>query len=55
MAAGREYYAEEALARRTAKERRVVPMNTYELLMVIIGFMNCLLIVLVAFIGNMKK
>ena len=30
-------------------------MNTFEILMVIIGFVNCLLIVLVAWISSMKK
>ena len=30
-------------------------VNTYETLMVVIGFVNCLLIVLVAWISSMKK
>ena len=30
-------------------------MNTYETLMVIIGFVNCLLIVLIAWISSLKK
>ena len=30
-------------------------MNTYETFMVIIGFMNCLLLVLISWINSMKK
>jgi len=30
-------------------------VNTYETLMVIIGFVNCLLILLIALINSMKK
>lgn len=37
------------------KGRRVMCMNTYETFMVIIGFMNCLLIVLISWINSMKK
>ena len=37
------------------KGKRVMLMNTYETLMVIIGFVNCLLIVLVALINSLKK
>ena len=35
--------------------RRVMLMSTYETLMVVIGFMNCLIIVLIALISGMKK
>ena len=38
-----------------SKERRVMFVNTYETLMVIIGFVNCLLILLIALINSMKK
>ena len=37
------------------KGKLVMLMNTYETLMVIIGFVNCLLIVLVALINSLKK
>ncbi|MBQ9196146.1 MAG: hypothetical protein IJ157_02795 [Clostridia bacterium] len=34
--------------------RQVMRMSAYEIMMVFIGIMNCLLIVLVAFISNKK-
>ena len=37
------------------QERRVMDMSTYETLMVVIAFVNCLLIVLIAYISGMKK
>ena len=37
------------------KGKRGMLMNTFEIFMVIIGFVNCLLIVLVAWISSMKK
>lgn len=36
------------------KGRRVMNMTDYEIIMIFIGIMNCLLIVLVAFISSKK-
>ena len=37
------------------KGKRVMCMTTYETIMVILGFLNCLLTVLIAYINNNKK
>ena len=50
----REYYAE-VIARRTFLRKRVMCMTTYETLMVILSFLNCLLNVLIHYINNNKK
>ena len=37
------------------KRKRVMRMTTFETIMVILGFLNCLLTVLIAFISNNRK
>ena len=54
-AAGREHCAEVAISPLDYQGRRVMLMSTYETLMVVIGFVNCLLIVLIAWISGMRK
>ena len=53
--AGREYYAEGSSRPLDYKGKRVMLMSAYEIISIIIQFMNCLLIVLIALVSVMKK